>query len=86
MNEDIKKLISKFSLEELEELGSFVQEVRNAKRREIEHQAFEKFKNAFFEFRKISPYFTGYVGVEGGYGEDIEIDVMEALDDYMSRK
>lgn len=86
MNKDIKELISKYSLEELEELGNFIQEVRNAKRREIEHQAFEKFKNAFLEFRKISPYFTGYVDVEDSYGENFEIDLMKALDDYMSRK
>lgn len=86
MNKDIKELISEFSLEELEELGNFVQEVRNRKRREIEHQAFEKFKKAFLEFRKISPHFDAYVEVESDYDEDLEIDLMEALDDYMSRR
>ena len=86
MNKDLKELISEFSLEELEELGNFVQEVRKVKRREIEHQAFEKFKNAFLEFRKIAPFFDAYVEVEDNNGEEFEIDVMEALDDYMSRK
>lgn len=86
MNKDLKELISEFSLEELEELGNFVQEVCKAKRREIEHQAFEKFKNAFLEFRKVSPHFSGYVDVDDGCAGDIEIDVMEALDDYMRRK
>lgn len=86
MNKELKELISELSLEELEKLGNFVQEVRNVKRREIEHKAFEKFKNAFLEFREVSPYFEAYVGVEGDDGEDIEIDVMEALEDYMSRK
>ena len=86
MNKDIKEVISEFSLEELEELGKFIQEVRKVKHREIEHRAFEKFKNAFLEFRKISPYFTGYVEVENNNSEMLEIDVMEALDDYMSKK
>lgn len=85
MNKDIKELISEFSLEELEELGNFVQEARNVRRRENEHKAFEKFKKAFFEFRKVSPYFEAYVNVEDGYGENVEIDVMEALEDYMRR-
>lgn len=82
MNKDIKELVSEFSLEELEELGNFVQEVRNRKHKEIEHQAFEKFKKAFLEFRKISPHFEACVDVGDGYCGDVEVDLMEALDDY----
>ena len=86
MYKDLKELISECSLEELEGLGNFIQEARKVKLKEIEHKAFEKFKNAFLEFRKVSPYFNAYVEVEDNNGEEFEIDLMEALNDYMRRK
>ena len=82
---DIRDELMKMSLEELTNFVEFSQKVMETRKRELDKARME-FIEAYLNYRKICSTDTAYITIEDDDVGDIDINLYEYLDIYLTYK